>query len=171
VICETDRLIIRKFTTRDLNKLHAILSDAEVMLYSLYGPYSLEQTDTFLKGTLNAYHSRGYAQYAVILKDSKELIGFCGFFNQEIENVIEMELGYRFSKKHWGQGYACEAAIACRDYAFSELGAKKLISIIDPNNVASIKVAEKAGLRLEKSTYYHDIMVLIYSIHSYAIIK
>ncbi len=81
MIYETARLIIRKFTTRDLKKLHAILSDKEVMLYSLHGPYSLEQTDTFLKGTLNSYDSRGYAQYAVILKDSKELIGFCGFFS------------------------------------------------------------------------------------------
>ncbi len=166
MICETNRLIIRKFTTRDLNKLHAILSDAQVMLYSLHGPYSLEQTDTFLKGTLNAYHSRGYAQYAVILKESKELIGFCGFFNQEIDGVIEMELGYRFSQKHWGKGYASEAAIACRDYAFSTLGAKKLISIIEPNNIASIKVAEKAGLSVERTTSYHQIPVLIYSIFS-----
>lgn len=165
MICETNRLIIRKFTTRDLNKLHAILSDAQVMLYSLHGPYSLEQTDTFLKGTLNAYNSRGYAQYAVILKDSKELIGFCGFFNQEIDGIIEMELGYRFSIKHWGQGYASEAAIACRDYAFSTLGAKKLISIIEPNNIASIKVAEKAGLSFDKTTSYHQIPVLIYSIY------
>lgn len=164
MICETKRLIIRKFTTRDLNNLHAILSDAQVMLYSLHGPYSLEQTDTFLKGTLNAYHSRGYAQYAVILKENKELIGFCGFFNQEIDGVIEMELGYRFSQKHWGKGYASEAAIACRDYAFSTLGAKKLISIIEPNNIASIKVAEKAGLSVERTTSYHQIPVLIYSI-------
>ena len=75
-----------------------------------------------------------------------------------------MELGYRFSKNHWGKGYATEAAIACLDYAFSTLGAKKLISIIEPNNIASLKVAEKAGLQLEKTTVYHNIKVFIYSI-------
>jgi RimJ/RimL family protein N-acetyltransferase len=76
----------------------------------------------------------------------------------------EIELGYRFVKEVWGQGYATESALACKDYGFNELKFTRLISLIDPENMASIKVAEKVGLTLEEKTTFHDHDVLVYSI-------
>lgn len=81
-----------------------------------------------------------------------------------INNKQEIELSYRLARSYWGQGLGSEAAQACRDYAFTQLKLKRLISIIEPRNVASIRVAEKAGLILEQKLTLHDLPVLIYAI-------
>jgi len=67
---------------------------------------------------------------------------------QEVDGVEEVEIGYHIRRDLWGQGLATEAAQACRDYGFSQLGFDKLISLINPANIASRRVAEKNGMRL-----------------------
>lgn len=161
---ETPRLIIRQFTLADVDALFGILADEEVMRYSLNGPLSRKETEAFIAKCIEDYYNIGYSQYAVILKETQEVIGYCGFFIQIIDNIKETELGYRLGKAYWGQGLATEAAKACQGYAFSLLGLTRLISIIEPTNAASIRVAEKAGLSKEKTTLFHQKQVFIYSL-------
>jgi len=97
------------------------------------------------------------------------VIGYCGlFFFPDVNGQSEVELGYRLAKSAWGQGYATESARAVRDYAFATLGLKRLIAMIDPSNLASIKVAQKIGMQYEKDVifagYTHP--DLVYAIHA-----
>jgi len=161
---ETPRLIIRQFTPQDLEALSRLLSDSDVMRFSLSGTFSKAQTEQFLLTCIQAYHEIRFGQYALVLKESNQVIGFCGFFTQVLNDKEEVELAFRLTKDFWGQGLAPEAAIACRDYAFSELPIDRLISIIDPNNTQAIRVAQKAGLKFKRKTTFNDIPVLLYSI-------
>ena len=78
------------------------------------------------------------------------MIGYCGlFYFLDIHGQPEIELGYRLRRAAWGQGYATEAARLVRDYAFHTLHIKRLIALIDPDNVPSIRVAEKIGMHYE----------------------
>jgi ribosomal-protein-alanine N-acetyltransferase len=104
------------------------------------------------------------AQWAVILKEAGQFIGECGISVQHIDNVEEFEIGYRFAKKYWGEGYATEAAIACQKYGTEQFSVKRYISIIEKENIRSIRVAEKGGMTLEKESVFHGIPVLIYSL-------
>jgi len=80
----------------------------------------------------------------------------------------EIEIGYRLAKSAWGQGYATEAARSVRDFAFLTLGMKRLIAMIDPSNVASIRVAEKIGMRYERDVMFDSYTHpdLVYAINS-----
>ena len=162
---ETDRIIIRKFKQSDLNDLHIILSNPTVMRYSVHGPYTLEQTETLLTETISNYQKQFYGIYAVELKETKRVIGFFGLSLQKINNEEDIELGYRFAEEFWGNGFATEGAIACINYAFTNLNLKRIISIIDPQNMGSVRVAEKAGLVSEYETNYHDFFVHVYAIN------
>jgi ribosomal-protein-alanine N-acetyltransferase len=83
------------------------------------------------------------------------VIGYCGlFFFPDVGGQPEIEIGYRFARSAWGQGYATEAALAVRDYAFTTLGIKRLIAMVDPSNVASIRVVEKTGMHYEKDVMF-----------------
>jgi len=83
------------------------------------------------------------------------VIGYCGlFFFPDIEGQAEVEIGYRLARSVWGKGYATEAAKAVRDYAFNVLRLERLIAMIDPSNIASIRVAEKIGMHYEKEVMF-----------------
>ena len=77
-------------------------------------------------------------------------MGQCGLTVQEVEGKNDVEIGYLFLRKFWGRGLATEAATAARDHGFNTLGYERLVSLIDPGNLASRRVAEKVGLTLEK---------------------
>ncbi len=163
VLIETQRLMIREFSLEDLDVVAALLSSKEVMQFSVHGPLSRAKSEAFLEGCINGYRQQGYSLYAVIRKDTNHFIGYCGFYLPIVNGKQEIELGYRLTVDAWGQGFATESARACKDYGFNELKFTRLISLIDPENIASIKVAEKVGLTLEEKTTFHDHDVLVYS--------
>jgi ribosomal-protein-alanine N-acetyltransferase len=163
----TPRLILRSATLIDFKASHQLLSDPEVMHFSLKGPYSEQQTADFIQDCIQKTQKNQPTLLAVIDRETEQLIGYCGFYMQKINGVEEVELGYRLSKQHWGKGLATEAAIAMQKYAFDEMGLTRLISIIDTNNLASIRVAEKVGLILEKKMRYdRRLNVAIYAINA-----
>jgi len=103
--------------------------------------------------------------FACILKDTGEFIGVCGLISQmDIDGLDEIEVGYHFIRKFWGQGYATEAALACLEYGFNEKGYKRIISLIEKDNKASIRVAEKNGLKKEKEVLFKGRLVSVYVI-------
>jgi [ribosomal protein S5]-alanine N-acetyltransferase len=166
MLIETPRLLIRYFKIEDVDLLFEVFSDPDVMRFSIKGPLTKFETQQFINRCIEAYPNLGYSQYAVVLKESNMLIGHCGFFDQTIDNHVEVELGYRYAKLYWGKGLATEAACACRDYGFSQRLFKRIISIIEPDNIASIRVAEKAGLTFEKKSLFHGTSVNIFAMQN-----
>jgi len=164
VICETPRLILRKIVDADVDSLLPILGNAEVMRFSLHGPDDREGVQKFIDATKKRYVRDGVAQWAVILKSSGAFVGECGISVQMIDEKKEYEIGYRFNPLYWKQGLASEAAIACRDYGFNELKMERLISIIEKENIASIGVAKRVGMIIEKEAVFHGIPIEIYSL-------
>ena len=164
VVCETARLTLRKFNDRDVEPLLSFRGDPEVMRFSITGPETREDIQTrYLPGCLKRYSRDGLGQWAVVRKSDGICIGECGICVQEIADDREFEIGYRIRRDCWGMGLATEAARACRDYGFKQVGLRRLISIIESENAASIRVAEKVGMTLEKRASFHNIPVLVYS--------
>lgn len=142
-VIETDRLLLRTFEASDVDGMFPIFGDAEVMRFS-DGVKTGEWIVEWLRRCSQSCIQNGFGPWAVIEKGAVQLIGYCGLFNfPNVNGKPEVELGYRLRRSVWGKGYATEAATAVRNYAFDSLGIKRLISLIDPNNLASIRVAEK----------------------------
>ncbi|MGF1480775.1 MAG: GNAT family N-acetyltransferase [Cyanophyceae cyanobacterium] len=159
---ETLRLALRYFEEQDLDSLSAILADPEVMQFSAVGPMARAQTQEFLREILASYQQQGYGLYAATHQE-QQLIGYCGLIRQVVDGNQEIEVGYRLARFYWGKGLATEAATAVRDYGLHQRGFKRLISMIDPNNYRSIRVAEKIGMEYEKDSVFKNIPVRIYS--------
>ena len=162
-IATTKRLILRMMEPNDVDSILQIVSDPETMTFY---PAVLNRTETerYVQRNLARYHRDGLGLWVVRFKDTNEFAGICGLVVQTVDEKREIEIGYLFLRKYWGQGLATEAAIACRDYGFRKRGFSRLISIIAPGNIASRRVAEKAGMKLEKETIWQDKRVCIYAI-------
>jgi RimJ/RimL family protein N-acetyltransferase len=146
----TKRLFLRHFQIVDGESMYHIFCDEAVMLFS-DGVKTREWVHTWLRTWLERYQTWGFGPYAVVEKHNQDVIGYCGLFSfADINGQAEVEIGYRLAHAVWGQGYATEAAKAVRDYAFSVLGIKRLIAMIDPSNIASICVAKKIGMLYEE---------------------
>lgn len=151
VIAETDRLVIRLFRLSDADAMNHIFGDPEVMRFG-NGVQPPKWVRNWLCRCLENYRQKsGIGPWAVIEKNSEEVIGYCGlFYFPDVCGQPETEIGYRLARSYWGRGYATEAARAVLNYAFNILRLPRLISIIDPLNVRSIRVVEKLGMRYEK---------------------
>ncbi|BAZ67940.1 MAG: GNAT family N-acetyltransferase [Pelatocladus maniniholoensis HA4357-MV3] len=163
IVIETPRLILRHFTLNDVDELAAIYADPIVTKF-YPRPYTHEQTQQQVERIMNMYKERGWSLWATIYKADHQLIGRCGLMLQLVDEQQEVEIGYLLAKEYWGQGLATEAAIACRNYGFQELGLNRLISLIDPRNIASQKVAIKNGMKHEKNAQMWDKSVCVYTI-------
>lgn len=126
-------------------------------------PFTIQQTQDWIKRNHARYQNDGYGLWALCLKSTNEFIGDCGLVTQQIDGSTEVEVGYHVHKKLWSKGFATEAAQACKAYGFHTLSLNKLISIIDPRNIASIRVAEKIGFTREKEAYVFNKNHYIYS--------
>jgi ribosomal-protein-alanine N-acetyltransferase len=134
----------------DCKPMYRIFCDADVMRFS-DGVKTKEWVHDWLHTCLEGYQTWGFGPYAIVEQGNQDVIGYCGlFFFPDIDGQAEVEIGYRLARSTWGKGYATEAAQAVCDYAFTTLGIKRLIAMIDPSNVASIRVAENIGMQYEK---------------------
>ncbi len=145
MILETQRLFLRQMTQDDIPSLCAILQDPEVM-YAYEHAFSDEEVQQWLDRQIQRYHRDGFGLWAVIRKDTGEMIGQCGLTLQDWDGRQVPEVGYLFRKDHWHKGYATEAAVACKQYAFHVLGVDRVYSIIRDTNVPSQKVAKRNGM-------------------------
>ena len=149
-VLETDRLVLRQLTLADADSLLGIFSDPETMRY-YPGTKDREETFAWIQWNLKSYAERGFGLWVVLLKDSREFVGQCGLIWQpDVDSRNETEIGYLFLRKYWNRGLATEAALECRDYGFKTLKLERLVSLIDPENRPSRRVAEKVGMRMEK---------------------
>jgi hypothetical protein len=151
---KTERLLLRNFDLSDSESLMYVFGDAEVMRFG-DGVQTKEWVDGWLRDSLESYQTRGLGPYAVVEQSSGKVIGYCGlFYFPDVNGRPEIEIGYRLRRSAWGQGYATEAVLAVRDFAFKALNIRHLIAMIDPSNTASIRVAEKIGMRYESDVMF-----------------
>jgi ribosomal-protein-alanine N-acetyltransferase len=142
---ETARLRLRQFTHDDLQVMYTLNTDPDVIKYADTLPRDMEEVRQRLEqGPLADYKKYGYGRFAVELKETGEVIGFCGI--KYLPEIDLPEVGYRYMKEYWGRGIGTEAAEVCVGFARDDLKIKKLIALIIPENIASIRVAEKLGM-------------------------
>lgn len=167
MILETQRLCMREMKQSDYAALCKMLQDEEVM-YAYEHAFDDTEVQAWLDNQLKRYSNCGFGLWAVIWKETDEMIGQCGLTMQDCNNKQVLEIGYLFQKAFWHNGYACEAAIACKEYAFKILNADEVFSIIRDTNIASQNVAMRNGMnandKIVKHYYGVDMPHLVYSI-------
>ena len=150
---ETNRLILRELTMEDFNDLFEILSDEETMKH-YPRPFDEQKVRDWIQWNICNYQTFGFGLWAVVLKENNKMIGDCGITMQNIDGEIKPEIGYHINKKYQRQGYATEAAIRCRDFAFENTPFNMIYSYMKYTNVGSYSVALNNGMKLIKE--YED---------------
>jgi len=164
VIAETPRLILREMVPGDFAALHALFSCPEVMRFSLAGPLTEEQTRERLAKDQQSYAEHGYGKWAVVLKETGEMIGICGVSLTSVDGPPAPELGYRLIKSMWGKGYAVEAGRAALAYCWQDLKLPELVAFVEPANGGSIKVLEKLGFVYQREAPWHGRTVKVFRV-------
>ena len=160
---ETERLVLRMFSEEDFEQYAALMCDAEVTRFLGDGaPLSREMAWRQMAIFLGHWQLRGYGLWAVEEKEGGRMVGRVGFFNPE--GWPGFELGWTLGREFWGKGYATEAARRALEFAFEELGRGHVISLIRPDNRASIRVAERLGEHLEGRRELFGAEALVYVI-------
>ena len=168
VVIETDRLLLRKFTEADALLLYELNLDPEVIRYTHDPITDVEHARKILNDViLPQYVLYDHGRWAVHLRSNLEFTGWCGL--KYLPETNEVDLGYRFMKKFWGNGYATEAALACIEYGFSNLHLHQVVGRALPGNIASIKVLEKCGMKYLHEEVMHGYLHKTYQVSNPAI--
>lgn len=167
MILETTRTYLRELTPDDYSDLCEILQDKDCM-YAYEHAFSDAEATAWLDRQIMRYQTYGFGLWALIDRESGVLVGQVGLTMQPVEDTELLEIGYLLKRRFWHQGYATEAAAACRDYAFHVLDADCVCSIIRENNIASRGVAERIGMlpsgKVVKHYYNMEMPHIIYRI-------
>ena len=162
---ESERILFRKAIDSDFDNWLKFFNDP---ITSRYWIAPREEAKIICEN----WYKKQYYRYendlgglcALIEKETGQLIGHCGLIVQEVDNLKEIEIGYHLLPKYWGKGFAIEAAIKCKDYAFENNLTDSLISIISLTNKPSESVAIKNGMQIDKVTEYSHNLVNIFRI-------
>lgn len=167
MILETNRLILRPLTEEDFDAWTAVLGDPEVM-YAYEHGFSPEEVRQWIHRQQERYAKDGFGLWALVEKTSGQLIGDCGITLQDWNGREVPEIGYHLRRDRWHQGFAIEAASACREYGFHTLNFPELFSIIRDSNPPSQRVALRNGMALRGSFVKHyrgvDMPHLVFSV-------
>ncbi|SDE28592.1 GNAT family N-acetyltransferase [Glycomyces harbinensis] len=168
-ILETERLALRPLAAADAEALAAINADPEVMRYIGGGsPLTAEETEARTAKAEAHWDAHGWGVFAVSERDTGALVGWAALATPAFlpEILPATELGWRVKRDRWGRGYAPEAARAVLGFAFGELGLDRVVSCIHSENAASIRVAEKLGMTLERVTVVpgHEVPCSVYEL-------
>ncbi len=149
MVLETKRLAVREMNTDDYEALYAVLADSDIMQHYPY-PFDEKRVKGWIARNMNRYKENGFGLWAVCLKDTGEIIGDCGLTLQNIEGEILPEIGYHIRRDCQRKGYAGEAAMAVRNWAFQNTDYPALYSCCKYTNTPSIKTAESIGMRFDR---------------------
>lgn len=149
------RLAFREMSNGDLDDMAALLGDEDVMRY-YPRPMSRGEALDWIAWNQRSYRDHGFGLWIITLRGTGEFVGDCGLTLQHVDGADELEVGYHIRASVQGNGFGTEAAAASRDFARNELGAERLIAIINPRNEPSQGVARKIGLTIEKRAASSD---------------
>jgi [ribosomal protein S5]-alanine N-acetyltransferase len=169
---ETDRLLLRIPEPGDAEGYLAVFRDPEVLRFLRTGMATPADTVAGIERMRRHWERHGIGLFSAIRKEDERLLGRVGFLlweperwvhamREKLEGPLELEIGWTLGSEYWNQGYATEAALACRDWALGELGWTRLVSLIARENAASIRVAEKIGESYERDIERPDLDYLI----------
>ena len=162
-VIQTERIVLRQMEMDDVDDLMGIFSDPVAMRF-YPNTKSRQEAEEWVRRVQESYRDNGFGLWVAVLEDSGEFAGQCGLTVQEVEGKNEVEIGYLFLRRFWGRGLATEAARAARDHGFHTLGYERLVSLIDPGNLASRRVAEKVGLTMEREVEKWRKRICVYAI-------
>ena len=145
-IIETKRLILRELAPDDFDALYAVLADSDIMQHYPY-TFDVVRVQRWIVRNMERYQKDGFGLWAVVLKESGEMIGDCGLTLQNIDGELLPEIGYHIRKDHQRKGYAKEAAASVRDWAFGNTEYHSLYSYMKYTNVPSYSTAISIGMR------------------------
>lgn len=162
LILETNRLLLRELNAGDADNFFNLNLNPNVIKYTGDASFkSVKEAQKFLEN-YHDYKLNGYGRWAVIHKEKKQFIGWCGLKFDRMEN--ETDIGFRFFEDVWNMGFATESAKACLAYGFEKLNLNRIIGRAMKENVASIKVLEKIGLEYERDSELDGKCAVIYKI-------
>jgi [ribosomal protein S5]-alanine N-acetyltransferase len=154
---ETERLVLRWFTFDDIDPFNELGTNPEIIRYLGNQPFaSLEVAkETLNSAPLRDYATYGYGRFACVWKQTGQVVGFCG--PKFLPDSGDVDLGYRFLPNFWGMGLATESSLAVIDYARHQLGLRRLVGWVHPDNAASARVLTKLGFSFERTTTFADL--------------
>ena len=156
IVLETERLVLRRLTLNDAPFIVELLNEPSFLRF--IGDRGVRDLQTarqyLLKGPIASYEKHGFGLNLVFLKDSGDPIGICGLLKRD--TLPDVDVGFAFLPAHWRKGYAAESAAAVLALGRRAFGLKRIVAITSPDNVASIAVLEKIGLKFEAMTRLGD---------------
>ncbi|HEY9737267.1 MAG TPA: GNAT family N-acetyltransferase [Trichocoleus sp.] len=171
-ITETERLIIRGWDPpADAEQIYQIYSDPAVTKFLITKVSSVQEAQTLLEGWVTVFAARnnGSGQWAITLKETQSVIGMIALMQmRDGESLTDgYEIGWHLKRSGWGQGYATEAAQAALDYGFNVLKLPVIYSVMQPENVASSRVAMRLGMRrVGRTSRYYQKELEIYQLNN-----
>ena len=158
---EMERLLLRRPQARDLDAYAELFADPEVVRYTGGVAKTRAESEHAVQRMIDHWEDYGIGLFSVVRKEDDRVLGRVGFLLWDTESWqhamlrpptggTETEIGWTLAREHWGRGYATESATAARDWALQELGLRRLISLIQRGNDASVRVARKLGETLER---------------------
>jgi RimJ/RimL family protein N-acetyltransferase len=158
---ETDRLILRRWHEDDLEPLARVFAKPEVWWFPFKRGRTTEETADFLSRKRQEWDERGWSQWAVVHKADRALIGYVGLCPPDFlpEVMPTVEVGWRLDPDYWGRGLATEGGRASLRFGFEVLGLEEIVSIHEPENVASGRVMERLGMLVDRDTTHPELGV------------
>jgi RimJ/RimL family protein N-acetyltransferase len=147
MVVETDRLILREMTEDDFDALYVVLADSNIMQHYPY-TFDEDRVKGWIRKNIERYKVFGFGLWAVVLKETGDVIGNCGLTMQIINGQIRPEIGYHIRKDCQRRGYASEAAKAVRDWTFITTPFNIIYSYMKHTNVPSYRTAMAYGCHL-----------------------
>jgi RimJ/RimL family protein N-acetyltransferase len=162
-VLETARMRLLPWQADDWLLLRPIGRDPQVMRYISDGePWPDERIREFVGRQVAHFDRLGYCLWKLLLKETSEMIGFCGL--QPLDGTAETEIGWWLAQAWWGKGLATEAARAALRDGFERAGLKRIVAIAQPINRASIHVMEKLGMKYEREMIHRGFDVVLYAV-------
>ncbi len=154
IMFETERLILRKLKNSDTTAIFEMRKDPDIMRYISEPQTDLESSVNWIIKMSEKWDKERIGFSAVVVKETKEFIGWCGLWT--LKETDEIEVGYAIAKKFWGKGYATEAAERCLQYGFGELKLDKIVALAYPENKASQQVMKKLGMEYIRTGIFYE---------------
>lgn len=159
----TDRLRLRELNEGDALFAFELNADPEVIRYTGDDPFeSIEDAGEFLKN-YQSYIKYGFGRWGVEIRETGELIGWCGLkYTPELD---EFDVGFRFFKQFWNQGFATESAMKCLEIGFQEFAMERIVGRAMTENLGSIRVLQKIGLSFVSDYKFDEEEGVLYAIN------